>query len=260
MNSRIFNIKHIYTKGGALLYLDKKQKIIIYSVSLSIIIGIIIVKYNVNKSPLSLDLNKNQRLIDYTYNDKWLFSIIEDKEIDNTKTYIYIYKGEVSSNKINWHKIAQYDFTEVLPWKIEIGSIDYTDGLQVIMAVNKSTHFDKEQRDRLFVFNWDGEKLYKKWTGSRLGYNLKDFYIMDFLDIKGDELVAIDVNANGEERILVYYWMDFGFLLLAQSEFYSSIKEVKYIDNNILELIYIEKGKKFKSKVSVRNGWLLEAD
>lgn len=242
------------------MYFNKKQNVIIYFVSLVIIIGIIIVKYKESNSLINLDLSKNQRIIDYTYNDKWLFSIIEDKEIDNTKIYIYIYKEEESSNNINWHKIAQYDFTEVLPWKIEIGNIDYTDGLQVIMAVNKSTHFDQEQRDRLFAFNWDGEKLYKKWTGSKLGYNLKDFYIMDFLDIKGDELVVIDTNDNREERILVYYWMDFGFLLLAQSEFYSSIEEVKPIDNNLLEIKYIEKGKKFKSKVSINNGWFFKVN
>lgn len=128
------------------------------------------------------------------------------------------------------------------------------------MGVNKPTYFDREINDRLFVFNWNGEKLYKKWTGTRLGYYLKDFYIIDLLDIKGEELIVIDKNQEGKERLLVYYWLDFGFQLLAESEFYDTIEEVNYLNNNLLGVVYIEQGKKITAKVMVKEGWIIEVD
>ena len=128
------------------------------------------------------------------------------------------------------------------------------------MGVSKSTHFDKEVNNRFFVFNWDGEKLYKKWTGTRLGYYLKDFYIMDLLSIKGEELVVIDQNQAGEERLLVYYWLDFGFQLLAESEFYDIIEDVKYLGNNLMEIKYKKQGKNLTSRVMIKDGWIIEVE
>ncbi|SCG82248.1 hypothetical protein DW1_0639 [Proteiniborus sp. DW1] len=228
-----------------------------------IIIMIIIVIYLVTSEEHvlhNLELAPNQKLVDYALNEHWLFAIIEEKSLSDKERYIYIYKLDDFSNKVNWLKVAEYDFTYVWPWKIELGNLDYTDGPQIVMGVNKSTYFDKEVNNRFFVFNWDGEKLYKKWTGTRLGYYLKDFYIMDLLSIKGEELVVIDKNQNGEERLLIYYWLDFGFQLLAESEIYDIIEDVKYLDNNLLELTYNKWGKKFTSRVMVKDGWIIEVD
>lgn len=240
--------------------LNKKKKIAIGLVLVAVIWGIVLIGLVKEDLPFSLVLNSNQKLIDYTFDEHWLFAIIEEKHIVDQERYIYIYKSDDSSDSERWEKLVEYDFTFVSPWKVEMGNIDYTDGPQVIIGVNKSTYFDKEENDRLFVFNWDGEKLYKKWTGTRLGYYLKDFYIMDLLDIKGEELVVIDKNQEGKERLLVYYWLDFGFQLLAEGEFYDTIEGIKYLDNNLLELAYKNQGKKTTTKVIVKDGWIIEAD
>ncbi len=242
------------------MYLNKKLTIIIVTVLIAMLFVIILIKFNQEDSQRNIELIPNQKLIDYVFNEQWLFAIIEDKGADNCKRDIYIYKSAGSSKVDKWEKVAEYDFTVVSPWKIEIGNIDYTDGPQVIIGVNKSTHFDKEVNNRLFVFNWNGEKLYKKWTGTRLGYYLKDFYIIDFLDIKGDELVVLDKNEEGMERLLVYYWMDFGFQLLAESKFYDTVEEVKYLDYNLLELVYKNQDKKTSVKVMVNRGQIIEID
>ncbi len=241
--------------------LDKDQKIIIVpAILIAVILGAVIINSLQEKPNMDLGLSKNQKLIDYAFNQNWLFAIIEEKNENDYKSNIFIYKSENSSDNVKWEKTAEYDFTFVSPWKIKIGNLDYTDGPQVVIGVNKATYFDKEVNNRFFVFNWDGEKLYKKWTGTRLGYFLKDFYIMDLLDIKGEELVVIDQNQDGEERVLVYYWMDFGFQLLAESEFYDIIEEVKYVDNNLLELKYRKQGKKITSMVMIKDGWVIEVD
>lgn len=210
------------------------------------------------KPPFNLKLKSTQKLLDYAYNNNWFFTIIENG--DTEKINVDIYRVDGLSEEGSLKKTGVYDFTKVSPWKIEIGNIDYKDGPQIVMGVNKATHFDKEESKRLFVFNWDGEKLYKKWTGTRLGFYLKDFYIMDLVDIKGDELVVIDKNKEGRERVLVYYWFDFGFKLLAEGQFYDEILELKYADKNLLEIEYIDKGKKKKTNVSINNGYILNID
>jgi len=237
-----------------------KKKRIGLAIIAIIIIGIICVKINRQQLFHSLGLTANQKLIDYTINEHWLFAIVEEKEVIDQERYIYICKSDESSSKEKWLKVAEYDFTYVWPWKIELGNLDYTDGPQLTMGVSKSTHFDKEVNNRLFVFNWDGEKLYKKWTGTRLGYYLKDFYIMDLLSIKGEELVVIDQNQAGEERLLVYYWLDFGFQLLAESEFYDIIEDVKYLGNNLMEIKHKKQGKNLTSRVMIKDGWIIEVD
>ncbi|MFA5523091.1 MAG: hypothetical protein WDA24_01930 [Tissierellales bacterium] len=245
--------------------LNKKRIGLILAI-IAIILGIIFIKLIKENMHYSLELAPNQKLIDYGRNQQWLFAIIEEKKGIDVERKIYVYssgdpgKAVNSDKKVNWRKVREYDFTLVLPWKIELGDLDYTDGPQVVMGVNKSTHFDREANDRLFVYNWDGEKLYKKWTGTRLGYYLKDFYIMDFLDMIGEELIVVDKDQEGKDRLLVYYWLDFGFQLLAESKFYDRIDKVKYIDNNLLGLVYIDNGNEITTKVMVEEGWVVEVD
>jgi len=248
-----------------MLVLNKKR---IFLAIIAIIIIVILIigticKNNKEYIACNLELASNQKLIDYTLNEYWLFAIIEERDLVDQelyKRYIYIYKLNDSSSKVRWEKVAEYDFTTVWPWKIELGNLDYTDGPQIVMGVNKSTYFDEEVSNRLFVFNWDGKKLYKKWTGTRLGYYLKDFYIMDLLNITGEELVVIDQNQYGEERLLVYYWLDFGFQLLAESDFYDIIENARCLDNNLLEITYRKQGEKLTSKLIIKGGWIIEDD
>lgn len=237
-----------------------KKKLTIAAITILLTLAIIFIISNQKMDALGLELSSNQKLVDYAFNEQWLFAIIEEKHVIDQQEHIFIYKSSSSSDNIKWKRVTEYDFSVVSPWKVKLGNIDYTDGLQVIMGVNKTTHFDKEKNNRLFVFNWDGEKLYKKWTGTRLGYYLKDFYIMDILDIKGDELVVIDQNKDGMERLLVYYWLDFGFHLLAESKFFDSIDEVNHLDNNLLELVCEENGKNASIKVIVSEGKIIEID
>ena len=64
-----------------------------------IIIGIIWVKINRQQLFYSLGLTANQKLIDYTINEHWLFAIIEEKEVIDQERYIYICKSDESLSK-----------------------------------------------------------------------------------------------------------------------------------------------------------------
>ena len=201
-----------------------------------------------------MKLDENQELIDYAYNKDYLFAVLGDKKDRRYGNAVCIYRSENLSSKVNWIKVSEYDFSKVLPWKVEIGDIDDSENLELFIGVYKSTHFDNKQNNRMFVFNWDGEKLSKKWTGSQIGYCMKDFYVIDFLDMYGDELIILDKNKEGKERILIYYWLDFGFTLLAESENFDLIEKVEYSNDNLLKLTCRNKGKRFQKEVKVRNG------
>lgn len=206
------------------------------------------------KTAYALKLDENQELIDYVYNKDYLFAILGDKRNRRYGNAVCIYKSENLSSKVNWIKVSEYDFSKVLPWKVEIGDIDDSENLELFIGVYKSTHFDNKQNNRMFVFNWDGEKLSKKWTGSQIGYCMKNFYVIDFLDMYGDELIILDKNKEGKERILIYYWLDFGFTLLAESENFDLIEKVEYSNDNLLKLTCRNQGKRFQKEVTVRNG------
>jgi len=244
------------------LYLGKGYKTAIYFIIFFVVFMAIIIHLPKEKEESSdwyktayaLKLDENQELIDYAYNKDYLFAVLGDKKDRRYGNAVCIYRSENLSSKVNWIKVSEYDFSKVLPWKVKIGDIDDSENLELFIGVYKSTHFDNKQNNRMFVFNWDGEKLSKKWTGSQMGYCMKDFYVIDFLDMYGDELIILDKNKEGKERILIYYWLDFGFTLLAESENFDLIEKVEYSDDNLLKLTCRNQGKRFQKEVTVRNG------
>ena len=244
------------------MYLGKGYKTAIYFSIFFIILTGVMIHFPKGKEEFSvwdetaydLKLDEDQELIDYAYNKNYLFAILGDKKDKIYGNEVCIYRSENLSSKVNWIKVSEYDFSKVLPWKVEIGDIDDSENLELFIGVYKSTHFDNKQNNRMFVFNWDGEKLSKKWTGSQIGYCMKDFYIIDFLDMYGDELIILDKNKDGKERILIYYWLDFGFTLLAESENFDLIEKVEYSNDNLLKLTCRDQGKRFQKEVTVKNG------
>lgn len=143
---------------------------------------------------------------------------------------------ERQSSDGRWQRVYENDFKDLKPWKIEVGDIDGDDRKELLIAVNKSTHFDAEHRNRMFIFNYDGDKLVKKWTGSQLAGDWRTFGVGDLLPIPGDELIFIEQSEANKERISVYYWLDFGFVLAAASESYDPIDSLDITGGNRMDI------------------------
>ncbi|MDD3174107.1 MAG: hypothetical protein PHF63_10745 [Herbinix sp.] len=161
-------------------------------------------------------------------------------------------------NDGSWQRIYNNDFKNLKPWKIELADIDGNGSKEILIAVNKTSHFDKSEKNRMFIFNYADNKLIKKWTGSEIAGIWENFAAGDFVPIKGDELVFIRQVENGE-RVSVYYWFDFGFLLLAESNDYEDILSVSIRGENSILISYREDGKERSVTLKAKDEKLKEA-
>ena len=157
-----------------------------------------------------------------------------------------------------WVRSYENDFSSLKPWKIDAADIDGDGTKEILIAVRKKAHYDKQEKNRMFIFNYDGERLVKKWTGSQSTQDWRDFTAGNILSIPGEELIFIETSKNNKEFISIYYWFDFGFLKLADSAEYQEIQSVKIMGDNRLQLTY---GKSIRTTVvlRVKEGELIES-
>ncbi len=156
---------------------------------------------------------------------------------------------------IGWRRIYDNDFSGLKPWKIELSDIDGEGEKEIITAVRKTTRFDKTLKNRLFAFNLKNNKLVKKWTGSEVGGDWKDFIAADLIPIKGNELIFISKTKRGE-RISIYYWFNFGFIMLAQSKDYEKITNITINGENQIGITYKKDNKEHKVILRAKDGIL----
>jgi hypothetical protein len=156
----------------------------------------------------------------------------------------------------SWKRSYENDFEDLKPWKIERADIDGDGVKEILTAVRKTTHFDKDERNRLFIFNYEDKKLIKKWTGSLMTGDWEDFTAGDLLPIPGDELVFTMQSRNGKEYLSIYYWLDFGFQGLANSKIYQNIEKLSITGENQIQISY-EKGQ--EAILTLQDGKITEA-
>jgi len=155
-------------------------------------------------------------------------------------------------------RIYEKGFNDLKPWKLGIADVDGDRKKELLIAVRKTTHFDPQEKNRMFIFQYDGEKLYKKWTGSQIAGVWNHFYAGNLLPIPGDELIFIEQVAGNKERISIYYWFDFGFVLLAASDSYSDITELTIIGENRLGITANTEGQNQTHTLMVKDGKIIK--
>ncbi|MDF2485968.1 MAG: hypothetical protein K0R46_2136 [Herbinix sp.] len=178
-----------------------------------------------------------EQLIDYSIEDDRAYvfvSSVGDKVYGDL--FLVLGQGE----KGRWNRLYENDFTGLKPWKIELADIDGDGVTELLTSVRKTTYYDKEDKNRLFIFNYIDGQLVKKWTGSAIAGTWENFIAGELVDTKGEELIFLSTTKEGKKNLFLYHWFDFGFLLLARSEDYEDIIKVEIVEENRLRMTYIQ--------------------
>ncbi len=127
----------------------------------------------------------------------------------------YLVDGITCSNWIrryeNGELVYENDFSIVNPWLIDAGDLDGDGIFEVVVGTyNKAPFYPIDKR--VFVFDWTGEYLTKKWTGSYLSFNQLIDFRVDDIDGNGIyEIISNERDKSDNEFSFVYRWVDFGF-------------------------------------------------
>ncbi|MGM0379239.1 MAG: hypothetical protein ACQEQE_05785 [Bacillota bacterium] len=202
------------------------KKIIILLLSIFIIFMIYSIREKEYKYKIiDQDLYRNNKIIiskvvdfkiDQFYNGKNYLLTIESKD-KNQRDLNVVYGNFLKIYEINnddLKLIYKNDFTKVKPWEIDTGIID-DDGMMDIYlgAITETEYYPKEKRP--FFFNWNGEYLTRKWTGSYIGLKpLISIELIDFDNDGIDEIKKKEELENGEYNYSLFEWGNFGFYII----------------------------------------------
>lgn len=200
-------------------------------------------------------LTGHERLIDYTAEGGIAYAFVSTTG-SNYGDRLLVFNRDESGE---WKRNYENDFSGLKPWRLRLADIDGDDEKELLTAVRKTTFYDKEEKNRLFVFNYTDGLLVKKWTGSEIAGSWGDFITGELVNTKGDELIFISKTKEGQERLLIYHWFDFGFLMLAQSADYQDIIEVVITKENRIRLTYND-GQKKTDQFMLKDGTVTKVD
>jgi hypothetical protein len=206
-----------------------------------------------SKEDLSSALYDNEELIDYTIDGPLAYALINNNGIEEYGNSFIIFDRKDDT----WLRAYENDFKNLMPWKVEVADIDGDNTPEILIALRKTTPYDKEIKNRMFIFNYQDNILSRKWTGSRIAGIWREFYPIDFLSTPGHELIFIEQAEDTMEKLSVYSWFDFGFFMVADSETYPNIQTVAMLDENLLEITYFEDEQEIKQNLTTLKGKLL---
>ncbi len=208
---------------------------------------------NGEQEELSPALNAGEVLVDHVRTGEEIYALVSTEGLTGYGDLFLV----LSKENGEWIRSYENDFRELKPWKLDTADIDGDSAMEILVAVRKTTRYDKEEKNRMFIFNYEKDVLVKKWTGSQIAGTWRDFYAGDLVSAPGTELIFLEQLGDGLERIKVYSWFDFGFFLLAESDGYPPVKELEVQEENRLMIILQDD---HELNLIMRDGKLAEAE
>lgn len=202
---------------------------------------------------LAGSLKEQESLIDYAADGTRIYAIISSLGNQEYGDCLMVFRERDDGG---YEREYSNDFTGLKPWKLELADVDGDGVMDLLTGVRKTTHYDQEEKNRFFVFDYTEGKLVKKWTGSQIAGTWNDFYVKDFLPVKGEEVLFVSQTEGNRERLGIYYWFNFGFLLLAQSEEYETIEGIRFTEEDQLQM-NCSKDKEEWIDLTVKNGKII---
>lgn len=208
-----------------------------------------ILQRNHNEIP-EFSLKEGEILIDSIIEKPYAYTLVSKNGSEDYGDFFVVFEKKENL----WQRIYEKDFKNLKPWKIETADIDGDNTKEILIAVKSTTRYDKELKNRMFIFNFSEGSLVKKWTGSQIAGKWRDFYVGDLFARSGDELIFIEYTDESMEKVSVYSWFDFGFIKIAESEAFERIENIKVADINCLNIIYEKNGRKLGLALKARGG------
>jgi hypothetical protein len=143
------------------------------------------------------------------------------------KSIYHSKEGDSRGLLLKAEELQQFDFKSLNPWKVQTADVDGDGRLEISVGVYKTAKFHPVMAKRPFLYNWDQGGISPKWLGSRLSRPFDDYV---FADIDGDgmeELLSIEILADGQKAVNSYKWKGFGFESIGESGAFTDISELR---------------------------------
>jgi hypothetical protein len=110
------------------------------------------------------------------------------------------------------------------PWRLSEADVDGDGSQDFLVAMHKLSRHADFRFNTIFVFGFDGTKIYPKWRGSSMGRDFTDYVL---LGGHKDRLALLDRRLDGQPGLSCYEWNGFGFKKLWEKGPWSSASLVQ---------------------------------
>jgi hypothetical protein len=110
-------------------------------------------------------------------------------------------------NRRLWQGVPQH----WQPWKLKIADLEGDGRREIILGIQKSTHFFPRLHHCLFVYRFDGSTVKPLWLGSSLSRPFIDFTFARMGSRHAEKLIAVEITRDGRRCVTIYSWNGFGF-------------------------------------------------
>ena len=98
------------------------------------------------------------------------------------------------------------------PYQLDTADVNRDGRTDIIVGLIKTTHFDPDEKKRLFILQIDEGQLRPLWLGSKVCQQLIDFRAMS-----NGKVRTLEKTKRGNYAIGLYEWQGFGLTLIEYS-------------------------------------------